>query len=57
MCKYYDLYDLERITGIDSDVLAGMIEENRIQAEIRNGLYCITKDAFAKWADKVIDQM
>lgn len=57
MDRYYDLYDLERITGIDADVLAGMIEEKRIQAEIRGGEYCITKDAFAKWVDKVIDQM
>lgn len=57
MDRYFDLYDLERITGIDAEVLAGMIEEKRIRAEIRGGVYCITKDAFTKWADMVIDQM
>lgn len=57
MCKYYDLYDFERISGIDADVLAGMIEENRIQADLRGGVYCITKDSFIKWAENVMDQM
>ena len=57
MCKHYDLYDFERISGIDADVLAGMIEEKRIQADIRNGVYCITKNGFIKWAEAVIDQM
>lgn len=57
MDRYYDLYELERITGIDAEALAGMIEEKRIQAEIRRGVYCVTKDAFVKWAEEVIDQM
>lgn len=53
----HDLNTLERITGINNEVLARMIEEKRIQAEVRNGVYCITRDGFIKWAEAVIDQM
>ena len=53
----HDLNTLERITGINNEVLAGMIEEGRITGEIIAGEYHISKEAFIKWAENIINQL
>ena len=55
--KLYALYEVEELTGIERENLAGMIEENRLEAVLASGEYKITKSAIAKWAAAVIDQM
>lgn len=59
MCieKLYTLYDVEELTGIDQAVLAGMIEEKRLNAVIVAGEYKIRKSDVVKWADDVVRQM
>ena len=53
----YSLYELQELTGIDSEVLAGMIEEKRLQADIIAGEYIVTRENFQRWANSVIDLM
>lgn len=55
--KLYALYEVEALTGIDRETLAGMIEENRIDAVLSSGEYKITKSSFAKWAEDTIRKM
>lgn len=59
MCieKLYALYEVEALTGIDVENLAGMIEENRLDAVLVGGEYRITKSSVARWAADVLNQM
>lgn len=55
--RLYALHEIEALTGIDQETLAGMIEENRIEAVLASGEYRITKSAFARWAADILTQM
>ena len=53
----YSLYEVAELSGIDAEVLAGLIEEDRLPATVQDGEYKINAASIAEYADDLISQM
>lgn len=53
----FSLYEVQELSGIDAEVLAGLIEANRLPATIQDGEYKINAASIEEYANDLIFQM